>query len=244
MYISVDRDKGRFLHKSPHFNVVCNLDWIEGPIDHLEVCEFTSHMFLQGWTEAELRKLYQNVTGEDRVPYMGAQLKGVLIELADRMPPNVVNTFELEVQAQFISIKHGEGYRNRPRYQFVENAKVPHLVTEGLFGERVHVQITPEDAAVAARTRAPRAPAPAPATVTPVTTARPYAPRTAARKGGVREIVWQVADSMWEAAGKPIDKTQVLALRKLMMEKLDVEHGVKRTSSSNELGNWQKDRVK
>jgi hypothetical protein len=48
---------------------------------------------------------------------------------------------------------------------------------------------------------------------------------------------------MWEAAGKPTDKAVVLELRKKMMAELEEKHSVKRTSSSNELGNWMKDRL-
>jgi hypothetical protein len=47
---------------------------------------------------------------------------------------------------------------------------------------------------------------------------------------------------MWADAGKPTGASAVLALRKQIMNKLE-EEGVKRTSSSNELGNWQKARL-
>ena len=58
----------------------------------------------------------------------------------------------------------------------------------------------------------------------------------------MREKIWAVADRMWEEAGKPIEKGTVLALRKDIMNVLE-QDGVKRTSSSNELGNWQKARI-
>jgi len=58
----------------------------------------------------------------------------------------------------------------------------------------------------------------------------------------VREKIWAVADRMWEEAGRPTDKSKVLALRKQIMDTLE-QDGVKRTSSSNELGNWQKARI-
>lgn len=63
-----------------------------------------------------------------------------------------------------------------------------------------------------------------------------------ARSSGVRDKIWEVADRMWEEAGKPTDKRAVLALRKCMMDALE-RQDVKRTSSSNELGNWQKARI-
>lgn len=63
-----------------------------------------------------------------------------------------------------------------------------------------------------------------------------------ARSGGVRSVIWGHADRVWEAAGKPNDKAVVLQLRKQMMAELE-ELGVKKTSSSNELGNWMKARI-
>lgn len=62
------------------------------------------------------------------------------------------------------------------------------------------------------------------------------------RASGVRAIIWDHADKVWSAAGSPSDKATVLALRKQMMAELE-NQGVKRTSSSNELGNWMKTRI-
>ena len=55
--------------------------------------------------------------------------------------------------------------------------------------------------------------------------------------------MWGVADREWEAAGKPNDVSVVLKLRKEVMNILEKDHAVKRTTSSNELGAWQKARV-
>jgi len=64
-----------------------------------------------------------------------------------------------------------------------------------------------------------------------------------APKGGVRATIWEVADRMWEAAGKPKDQKDVLALRKQIMEDLLHVSAIKKTTSSNELGNWAKSRI-
>ena len=47
---------------------------------------------------------------------------------------------------------------------------------------------------------------------------------------------------MWEAAGKPTDKSEILKLRKEMMNALE-QRGVKRNTSSNTLGLWAKERI-
>lgn len=71
-----------------------------------------------------------------------------------------------------------------------------------------------------------------------VATRAPGAPR----KAGTRDVIWKRADELWSSAGKPTDVPTVLKLRKEWMNVLEKE-GVKKTTSSSELGNWQKDRV-
>lgn len=66
----------------------------------------------------------------------------------------------------------------------------------------------------------------------------PTAPR-----GGTSFTVFEVADQMWAEAGKPTELPTVLALRKKMMDVLEKDHGIKRTTSSTTLGGWQKARL-
>ena len=47
---------------------------------------------------------------------------------------------------------------------------------------------------------------------------------------------------MWAEAGSPNNKEEVLTLRKRIMKALE-EKGIKRTTSSAQLGNWHKERV-
>jgi len=48
---------------------------------------------------------------------------------------------------------------------------------------------------------------------------------------------------MWEAAGKPFDIPTILSLRQTIMKVLNDEHKIKISTSSNELGRWQKSLV-
>ena len=63
------------------------------------------------------------------------------------------------------------------------------------------------------------------------------------RMSNVKEQIWDLANIMWSTAGKPTDKKLLLKLRKRIMDTLG-ERGVKRTTASNELGNWQKSIIK
>lgn len=69
------------------------------------------------------------------------------------------------------------------------------------------------------------------------------APPELAPKGGTSNLIWDVADEMWRAAGSPKDVKIVLALRKSIMQELESSHGVKKNTASNELGKWQKSRI-
>lgn len=80
-------------------------------------------------------------------------------------------------------------------------------------------------------------PDPAPAAVT-VPAKTPSAPR-----GGNRVIIFEVADRMWNEAGSPRDLSVVLPLRKTIMAELEANHGIKKTTSSTALGEWQKVRL-
>lgn len=61
-----------------------------------------------------------------------------------------------------------------------------------------------------------------------------------ARKPSVKHTIHTVANNMWEEAGKPRNVKTLLKLRKMIMDKLENEFNIKRTSASTELGQWQK----
>jgi hypothetical protein len=61
-----------------------------------------------------------------------------------------------------------------------------------------------------------------------------------AQRGSVGPLIHRVATEMWEAAGSPRDVPVILALRQIIMKTLNDEHKIKISTSSNELGRWQK----
>jgi hypothetical protein len=69
----------------------------------------------------------------------------------------------------------------------------------------------------------------------------PRAPKLPnARRGSVGPTIHRVATEMWVAAGSPSDTTTILTLRQTIMKVLNDEHKIKSSTSSNELGRWQK----
>lgn len=247
MYVSIDLQKLQFVHKAAVQKVVANLAWIEMHGQAYAIDSPGARSWLGYMTDMEMVMLYRNTTGLE-TGYRGQYLRGILSELAERMDENEVDGFEAEVQAAQIP----EG--DPADYEYSFGASIPTKLEEFILqpltadkhpeepsiGAARHGRYNPthnsaQHSAAAARGAA--------TTVARSGTRGLQRPTGAPRSGGVREKIWAEADRMWEADGKPTDKSAVLALRKRIMNVLESDHGVKRTSSSNELGNWQRDRI-
>lgn len=236
MYVSIDLNGLRFLHKHSDVKTVCNLVHIECPDLDVAVTPCDISGFVSDLTMLELAMLYRNTTGHDHSAANSASLRGVLADLGQRLPCTDADPFEAEQQAAKLSGQHSP-------HKYVRGAYTPGKVLElfPLTAER-----NPDEANVPAlqpvTLRTPSAPTVAPVTPRSHPVPAQRAAPTASRGGG-RAVIWEVADSMWEKAGKPTSKDQVLALRKRIMDVLESDKGVKRTSASSELGQWQKARI-
>lgn len=249
MYVNIVRDNMTIPHKHPSYKVCCNLSWIELQGKTVVTVDSDSHNFLADFTDMEMKLLYRNITEEDVVGWIGPSLRSLIGELVYRMEETEINAFQLELQAGKvvegqINMKYALG-SNEPchtQYLFPECLKADAHDDQPTIAawRRSYYKETSTNATY---TRAVLPARSATRTSTAPRTTRAASSATAApRQGGVREIIWKVADQIWEADGKPNDKHRVLELRKRMMNELE-QQGVKRTSSSNELGNWAKVRV-
>lgn len=236
MHIVIDKGKLRFLPiKHENMFAVCDLVVIEAPNTFVYVCPLDDK-FLNQFTDLELMLLYKNTTGETAMR-VGDKLRDILFEIAERIPVRTVNLIELSLQASLIPNKTSK------RYVYNYGGTRP-LEKDPLFALEPCALPANISAVIPKRIAPISAPINKPAQVQQPTakTAHTSTQQTP-KKGGVRDIIWFVADKMWEAQGKPMDKQIVLSLRKEAMGILEAEHGVKKTSSSNELGNWMKARI-
>lgn len=215
MYVSLDMQNMRIVHKHSSVNAVCGLVHIELPDVAVNVCPID--MTVKHKTDLEIKMLFRSCfPGQaDHIPV--AEMKSKILQFAEEFP--VTDLDELEVKRQADSIRDGD----KKAYKYVK----------GSFRASRPAELFADATGDAVR---------AGATVPASGAARPVRPAAAPRASGVREKIWAVADRMWEEAGKPTEKSTVLALRKNIMNVLE-QDGVKRTSSSNELGNWQKARI-
>lgn len=226
MYVSLDMQNMRIVHKHSSVNAVCGLVHIELPDVAVNVCPID--MTVKHKTDMEIKMLFRSCFPGQADHMSITDMKARILQFVEDFP--VTDLDELEVKRQADSIRDGD----KKAYKYVKGsfrASRPAELFADATGDSMRAGVT-VPASSAAR---PVRPAAAPR-------AAPRAATGAPRASGVREKIWEVADRMWEQAGKPTEKSIILALRKEIMNTLEQE-GVKRTSSSNELGNWQKARI-
>lgn len=236
---------------------------MEHAVDLSHIClpstvKSTIHPFdcaqcFNGYTALELRLLIKNTCGQNFPDYHLNQLQVIAVELFSKMDMLDYEYSSLLSQANWKDFSCKEP---NLRYDYVKGAKVPKIAEDGcLFAK---AQPVPEAERLAkdwfairkelqAKSDTYIANMPRPA---PVIAVAPKLPQQRAqsgdstpKSGSVRDTIWQVADKLWEALGKTDDIKQILAMRKQAMSELESEFGVKKTSSSNELGKWQKARL-
>lgn len=244
MYISIDKHRMAVVHKHSDHRVVSRLASIELAHVACTVAQVDPDC-LAMFTDLELKALHKSITGADFVGYSHPHLVAACVELVRRMPDTDVNGFEVDLQYRAIADDDSD------RYRYVKGSTKPAPVDE-LFEPAVQQvpRLTAEELlALPLRKGAQRSTAgatgpastPAAASGAPAPRSRPVAPATATPRGGQRTVIWDAADAAWESAGKPTNLQVILKLRKQIMDDLE-KQGVKRTSCSSELGNWQKAR--
>lgn len=205
-------------------------------------------LFLATLSRVQLGSLFRNTTGEMRTGEP-EELRAAIAVAVNNMKPMLVDDNELMKQIGKVA-KQLEG-----RIGQVPNFKYALGKSEPLVGDYPAAKTVANSDVTAQRTAAAQQQLkPLPPTPTPAT----YAPRAQREKtgdsapapraptpprGGVGGIVWDIADKMWAAAGKPMDQKVVLNLRKEMMNVLEKDHEVKRSVASNTLGQWMKARL-
>lgn len=222
MYIALDMDRRTFTHKHADLETVANLVFIEAPFSTVHIIPHDDPKLLVGATLTELQGFWRNATG-DEVEVTAAKLRGMLCELAQWLKPTECDPREVEAQAERIEAKDPEGL---PDMRYVAGSLRPGTIDELWEGSSLTQCYQDGEVPIVAPAPAQRA----------ENVAKP-------RTGSTKALIWEVADRMWQADGRPGDKAQVLALRRAIMDVLEREHGIKRTSASSELGQWQKARI-
>lgn len=240
MYILIDGDNMRALAKHPNWQrlhdygiLTCSECSIVLPLDADEI--------KKEFDDVQLQLLYINTTGNmDGATYARNVVSRILVYYFNKMQETQIGE-NSDPQANWAIENDRQGsclYSVTGVHPTVHDGDAPHFKTlpdktgESAIEAGAPVTVTPGTQ-----------PAWRPGRDTSGTTAPSSGERsTAPRASGTRDVIFEVADNMWEAAGKPTDPKVVLALRKEIMNALE-QQGVKRNTSSNTLGAWQKERI-
>ena len=240
MYVLIDRDRMIVLHTHESVTTLCDLATIEAPDATYYILPIDDAIGFKQFTDMELTILYRNLTGVDHSIKGRLASLQVIFNLIRRVKPTSVNAGELDKQAEHALANPSF------KWLYVKGANRPAKKAD-LFEPACQRATKCEDeeaAAIAGKTPA----------LTPVKTALPLPTRedrplpsvtpkgNGPKRGTAKAIIWSTADRLWAEAGEPKVQSEVLALRKLIMDELEKE-GIKRLSASSELGNWQKTRV-
>jgi len=164
------------------------------------------------WVMGELGMKMENVTSQVRA-------RAKTVRTASRILTK--GTYIVCTRGHMLCIKDGE-------------------VRDWADGRQLRIRTVYRVLSVAGVNTAPDA-APQRVPATPAIQAPKRVPATAfpKRRGTVKQQIRATANRMWTVCGQPRTAKELLKLRKEIMNELEAE-GVKRTSASTELGNWQK----
>jgi hypothetical protein len=246
MRVAFDMTHYRVVGLHWHQDILHGLVYLEcGNVKDVLFADTESPYFLAGVKPLQMQHLFNNITGETKNLTFDEARAAVLVAV-ETMKPMLVDDQELDKQIVAVEKQLTGKPGEIPFFRYHLGGRVP-KVADSQF---VRTVVRDDKQRYAAQAAAQR--------LQPLPAALPYTPRPAGTvgqktgvlratgaepTGGVAGQVWETADAMWKAAGSPKDVKVVLALRMEMMKVLETEHDVKRTTSSNTLGQWMKARL-
>jgi len=236
MHVLIDLTNMRFVYAHENQRLLSSLCHIELNECATLLGEGCSQYTYARFTDLELKLLYRNTFGVDSIFGRGGTIQVIMDNVPD-LPQVDADPYEALMQAD--SIADNDDWH----YRYLKGSMKPQMLEEAFTYVPLRMKHIPTQAPKPAASPVAAPPAGDRPAVGTVPAPRPAAAPSAPRQGGTTAIIWQVADAMWEAAGKPTALPTVLALRKTMMSELEAKHNVKKTTSSTSLGNWQKARL-
>ncbi len=240
MYILIDMDKMRFVAKHPNFAVLSELGVIMCS-EAQEVIPMDVKAF-ETFGDVEFQMLYINLTGNQTgALYDRKTAAQILVDYLNECEETYLGPWEVSKQCDYVLENDLQG-----QCTYVAGSTVP-SIEQDLWTYLAKPLSMPREELLSSGNaetvikppvQAPFQPQVERVTSTQANSDQPTAPRD----GSVRDVIWTKADELWIAAGKPTDKSEILKLRRAIMAALELE-GVKKTSSSNELGKWHLNRA-
>lgn len=242
MYILINRDSMELLYKHECPRTLANLVWIEARFASSYIFPFWDATDLKKFTDLELKFLYKSLTKfEGDVTFTRHQIIQIIWDLIESIKVTEADPVEAQNQAEYIPDN------SQILYKYVYGSHRPASMQELFTPTPMEAKRDMKQEAAAVAGKLPSLQRVDPEVVSrvinKVKATVPTKAKSGPKAGTAKSIIWSTADLMWEEAGKPTDRPLVLKLRKEIMNKLEVEEGIKRTSASSELGQWNKARV-
>lgn len=258
MYVSIDMDNLRFLHKHHDHETVSALSWLEcGQQVSILIAGLDGDEFIRPVAHGDLCHLYKNVTGDDyREGQWGEradQFRERLREAARNMPTTTAVTAEVLAQVEAVD----DRLHNGERFSYALGSTVPaqqaelfpllpvapmappQFVTADLRAERIRTARQEREEAL--RTATPDTPKAEDQADTPTP-----APVKKPKRTSVQPVVFAAAEKAWLAAGGDKAATSISgptwdAVRKQVAEELEAQ-GYHPTTIRIKLAKWAKER--
>lgn len=269
MYISIDMDKQRFLHKHADHETVSKLSWLEcGQQVSIRIDNIEADNWLRGVAHGDLCHLYQNTTGDSyHEAEWGArafQFRERLREAARNMPQTVAMIDEVDAQVAAVDDRLHAG----ERFKYALGARVPAqagelfplpyvpLVPEQtkaadaraeegvrLFREHLEAEKRGDFLPASSRAQAGLPPLPgvpaAPATPQEAVPAAPKPPK--ARTGSVQPVVYAAAEAAWTDPARVASGESWPNVKARLFKQLS-DDGLHPTTVRIKLSNWAKEK--
>lgn len=239
MYCLINNETLEAWAVSPCFHALCLLAYLELETKAWEVFPLDDATQLTKYTDSELKLIYRNLSKQGANLNRG-QLLQVLFDMLLAAKTQKLNVSQLERQIQY------RDAANAPEamWSYVADSNVPARAQESITGGLICpvlpiVEQSAKDGALPALKRKKSPSVTFEACKKPENKAPKQPKEGGSSKAGTKKaIIWEVADELWESAGKPTDKKLVLALRLEIMATLTEQHGMSRNSTSCALGKW------
>jgi hypothetical protein len=250
MFYLIDVSNMTLVRKHSKPSILNDLATIEcGNVATL-ITDLDDRFFASRFTDFELKRLYKAVTSQELKHYFVDGIMLALRRALEAFPEDEINPHLALAQANYAIANNENDDGKIINYRYKAASVLPETLLDfDIPVPRSMFAANPAFAAGLPSTvtlrAAAHAVAPAEATAAAVPKPTPAAPAAHSANPhigtrGAASIVIGVADEMWKAAGSPRDISILLQLRKKMMDHLEAEYGIKRTTASTALGGWQK----
>jgi hypothetical protein len=230
MHILIDRETMNVLYKHQSAAVLSNLAHIE--VAHTSTTIADNHCW-HLFTDLELKLLYENLTGSKYVGYARDILVHAIKHLVDSIAPNVLNGFEVAVQAAQIPLDNKLFYKYAPGSKTASTQNV--LFTPKALQAHAGAVSTlpPTPIPSAAPSAGPQAAAPI-----PMRSSAPVS-KDAPKAGSKTGRVWELCESWYEQLPAPCDFKELGRRVKASGE----AEGINGSTLSVQISAWKKTKL-